>query len=91
VRQEHQAGGITARRRQRERHHGAQERVRRLNQDARAVTSVRLTAARAAVLQIDQDLQRLGDDVVRALALLVHDEADTAGIALGARVVQTLL
>ena len=31
------------------------------------------------------------DDVVRALPLPVHDEADAAGVTFGARVVQTLL
>ena len=42
------------------------------------------------MLEVDEDLQRLAHDVVRALALHVDDEADAAGVVLGARVVQTL-
>jgi hypothetical protein len=90
VRQEHEPRRVRAGRRQRERHDRAQERVGRLDQDPRAVAGVRFAAAGAAVLQIDQDLQCLGDDAVRAFALLVHDEADAAGVAFEARVVQTL-
>ncbi len=42
------------------------------------------------MLEIDQHLQRLAHDVVRARALHVHDEADAAGVVFRARVVQTL-
>ena len=84
MRQEHEAGAVRAGGGQRERHDLAQERVGHLNQDAGAVTGVRLAAAGAAVLQVDEDLQRLRDDVVRALALDVDDEADAAGVVFGA-------
>ena len=62
--------------------------VRRLNQDAGAVAGVRLAAAGAAVQQVDQDLQSLLDDAVRAAALDIDDEPHTAGVTLVARIVQ---
>ena len=68
----------------------AQKCVGHLNQNAGAVTGVRLAAARAAVFQVDEDLQRLLDDVVRAMSLDVHDKSDAAGIVFGSGVVQTL-
>src|SRR5688572_32539136 len=77
--------------RQRERHDLAEEAIPRLDQDAGAVAGVRLAAAGPAVLEVDEHLQRLLDDVVRALPLDVHDEPDAAGVALMARVVQTRL
>ena len=90
ARQEHEARTIRPRRRQRERDDLAQKRVRRLHEDARAVARVGLAAAGPAMLEIDEDLQRLAHDVVRALSLHVDDEADAAGVVLGARIVQTL-
>jgi hypothetical protein len=40
------------------------------------------------VNQIDEDLNALGDDIVRAAAENIHDEADATGVALIAGVVQ---
>jgi hypothetical protein len=40
--------------------------------------------------QVDEDLQSLAHDRVRAAPLDVHDEADAAGVVLAARVVQAL-
>jgi hypothetical protein len=68
----------------------AKERVGGLNQNAGAVARIGLAPARTAMLQIDQDLQRLTNDVVRATPLHVHDEADATGVMLHLRVVQTL-
>ena len=68
----------------------AKERVRHLQQDAGAVTGVGLAAAGAAMLEIDQQLQPLLDDGVRAASFEVDDEADAARIALEAGVVKTL-
>ena len=65
--------------------------MRHLHEDAGAVAGVLLAAAGAAVLQVDEDLQRLADDVVRLAVLEIDDEADAAGIVLVARIVQTLL
>ena len=61
-----------------------------LNQNAGAVARIRFAAAGASVLQIDQDVQRLPHNVVRALPLHMDDEADTARVALVEGVVQTL-
>ena len=80
---ENQAGAVAALRRQLEPEHGrllAEERGRASDEDARAIAGVRLAAARAAVLQVDQDLQRLLHDRVRAAPLDVRDEADAARI-----------
>ena len=66
-----------------------EEAIGRLNENAGAVASVRLASAGAAMLQIDQDVQRLAHDVVRAFAFHVDDEADATCIALVTRVVQT--
>jgi hypothetical protein len=42
------------------------------------------------VRQVDKDLNAFGDDLVRRLAIDVHDEADTARIMFILRVVQPL-
>ena len=89
-RQEHQPHAVFAGRRQRRRRHLAQKGVGDLNQDACAVAGVRLAPARAAVLQVLEDLQRLLQDRVRPAALDVDDEADAAGVVLVARVVQAV-
>ena len=86
-----QPGAVLAGRRQRDaerRGDLAEKPVRRLDQDAGAVAGVRLAAAGAAVQQVDEDLQPLLDDAVRAAALDVDDEPDAAGVVLVARVVQ---
>ena len=93
VRQEHHADAIFARAGQENfllRRDFFEEGVRRLDQDARAVAGVDLAAARAAVIEVAQRLQRLPDDGVRLPALDVDDEADTAGIVLELRVVKPL-
>ena len=59
-----------------------EEGVRDLHQDAGAVTEARVGADGAAVLEIAEDVQRIGDDLMRLLALDVGDEADAAGILL---------
>ena len=40
-----------------------------LDQDARAVAGFRIAAASAAMREVDEDLQALGDDVVRLVRL----------------------
>ena len=66
------------------------ERVRDLRQDARAVTTVGLTAGGTPVLEVAQRGQALLDEVVARPAGDVHDEGDPAGVVLLRRVVQTL-
>src|SRR6202043_1874793 len=65
-----------------------EEPVRRLHQDAGAVAGARVGADRAAVLEVEQDLQPVLDDAVRLAALDVGDEADPAGILLQRRIEQ---
>ena len=62
--------------------------VGQLDQDARAVAHQLVGAHRAAVVEVLEDLQTLLDDAVRSLALDVGDEADAAGVAFLARVVE---
>ena len=90
LRQEDQPHAVFAGRRQRRRRHLAQEGVGDLNQDARAVAGVHLAPARAAVLQVLEDLKRLLKDRVRFAAFDVDDETDAAGVVLVARVVQAV-
>ena len=68
----------------------AQEPIRHLDQNARAVARVHFTAAGATVQQVDQELERLTDDGVRATALDVDHEPDAAGVVLVPRVIETL-
>ena len=89
VRQKDEARAVRPRGRKLEGKNLAEEPIRCLNQNAGAVTRIGFTPARAAVLQVDQDLNRLADDVVRATPLHLHDEADTTGVVLRLRVVQT--
>jgi hypothetical protein len=68
----------------------AEKLVGNLDQDAGAVAGVDLAAARAAVQQVDEHLERLADDGVRAHALDVDDKADAAGVAFERRVIEAL-
>src|SRR5262249_46959002 len=67
-----------------------EERVGNLDQDAGAVAGERIAAAGAAMGEVLQHGERLLDDVVGALALDVHHEADAAGVAFGPRVQKSL-
>ena len=93
LRQEHQARAVLEMARQLDPDLPAfahEEIVRDLHEDAGAVTGLLVASARAAVGEIDEDLERLVDDVVGFDALEVADEAHAAGVALVARVVQSL-
>ena len=54
--------------------------VRDLHQNAGAVAGARIGADRAAMFEIEQDRQRVFDDLVRFAALDVGNESDAAGI-----------
>ena len=54
--------------------------VRNLHQDAGAVAGIGLAAAGAAVIEVDENGERLLDDGVGFAALHVHDKADAARI-----------
>jgi hypothetical protein len=93
LRHEQRADGVVARLRQRKADLGSlarEEGVRDLHQDAGAVACARIGADRAAVFEVAQDVQRVGDDLMRLLALDVGDEADAAGILFQRGIVETL-
>jgi hypothetical protein len=93
LRHEHVADGVVTGRRQREAELARlirQEVVRDLDHDAGAVARKRIGANRAAVFQVVQNVQCIGDDLVRFLALQIGDEADAAGVALEGGIKQAL-
>ncbi len=67
-----------------------EELVRDLHQDAGAVAGARIGADRAAMLEVEQDGQRILDDLVRLAALDVGDEADAAGILVERGIVEAV-
>ncbi len=66
----------------------AQQPVRHLDHAAGAVADQRVGSDRAAMVEIDQDLQPAADDIVRFSALDVRDKADAAGVVLVARIIE---
>src|SRR5581483_4580902 len=91
LRQEDEAGAVEALLRQVDAQASAlarEELVRELHQDAGAVAGPRIAAAGSAVGQVLEDLQALHDDVVRALALHVGEDADAARVVLGRAAVE---
>ena len=67
-----------------------EEPVRHLNQDAGAVAGARVGADRAAVLEIEQDRERVLHELMRLLVLDVGDEADAARVLVERGIVQSL-
>ncbi len=65
-----------------------EEGVRNLHQDAGAVAGARIGADSAAMFEIAENADRVGDDLMRFLALDIGDEADAAGILLQRQVVK---
>ena len=70
--------------------HLAQEFMRDLHEDARAVAGERVGADGAAMGQIFEDLQTVLDDLAARPAFQIGDEADAAGIVLVLRIVESL-
>jgi len=68
----------------------AQESVRHLDQDTGTIAQQRIVAGRAAVGQVFEDLQALGDDAVALDVPDMGDKADAAGVVLVGRVVESL-
>ncbi len=91
VGQEDQPGAVVTGRRQVEGERRAEERVWHLQEDAGAVAGARVGAAGAAVLQVDQEIQRLPHDIVRLAAFEMGDEADAAGVVLVTGPVESLV
>ncbi len=93
LRQEDVADGIVAELRYRDlqfRAFLAQERVGDLDQDAGAVAHQRVGADCTAVLEVLENFERIGDDLVARARLQVDDETDAAGIDLAFRIKQPL-
>ena len=67
-----------------------EEGVRNLHQNAGAVAGARIGADRAAMLEVAENAERVGDDLMRLLALDIGDEADAAGILFQRGIVKTL-
>ena len=91
AKQEQRAHGVVARRRQRKAELGrflCEELVRRLHQYAGAVAGARIGADRAAMFEIDQDGQRVFDDLVRFAAFDIGNKSDPAGILFQRRIKQ---
>ncbi len=65
------------------------ESVRDLRQNAGAVAGARIGTDRAAMLEIDQDRQRILDDLMRLAAFDIGDEADAAGILVERGIIET--
>jgi hypothetical protein len=96
--QEHHPGGVRVHRRpavlarpgvgQRDVDRRAEQLVGELHQDARPVAAGGLTARGAAVVEVVQHLQGVGDDPVAATPLGVDDRTDTARVVLVRRVVE---
>ena len=86
--QEGEARGVGALGGQLERDDRAVERIRDLQQDARAVTRVDLGAAGAAVFEAQERGERPAHDAVVAAALEVGHHGDAAGVVLELRDVQ---
>ncbi len=89
VRHEQGADGVVSGRRQLEADFGrlpGEKFVRHLHQDAGAVAGARVGANRAAMLEIEQNRQRILDDLVRLAAFDIGNKSDTAGIFLQRRI-----
>ena len=69
----------------------SEERVWHLNQDARAVPGLRVSATSAPVPQIDEDLKRFGDYLMGLLTFDIGDESHTTAIVLQVRSIQSVL
>jgi len=61
--------------------------MRSLQQNARAVACVFLAATGAAVFQIEENSNRLVDDVVGLAAVQIDDKTNAAGIVFELRIV----
>ena len=90
ARQEAHGDAVSARRRQLEVDDLAEERVRDLDEDARAVAGADVGALRAAVLQVVQRRERAVDDAVVGLVVQPRDHGDATGVVLVAGVVQAV-
>src|SRR5260370_3208899 len=92
-RKKYHAYAVFARRRQSEsnaRAFAGKERVWNLNQDAGPVASFRIAATRAAMGEVDQDLNALQHNVVRFLAINAVNISNAAGLVFDPRAILSL-
>ena len=61
-----------------------------LNQNARAVTRLRIATRRAAMSEVDEHLEALADNLVAFFPANAGDQPHPAGIVLVARVIESL-
>jgi hypothetical protein len=87
--QEDEPGGVAAGGGQAERAGGAEQGVGDLGQDASPITGVRVAALGAAMVQVPQHGEGLGDGLVGAAAREVGHEAHATGVVLKLAVVQS--
>ena len=93
ARQEHLRDAVVVRVRDLDaevRHRALEERVRHLDEDARAVAGARIAPGRAAMREAAEHFDPLLHHVVRRPPLEIGDEAEAAGVVLEARVVEAL-
>ncbi len=86
--QEHQTGAVAAGGRQGKRRDLTQERVGHLDEDAGAVAGVGIGARRAAMLEVDEQVEGLAHDGVGAVTLDVGHETHAAGVVFVALAVE---
>ena len=88
--QERVADGVGPHPRQLEVHFGPQQLVGNLQQDAGAITSLRIGAGGSPVIEVPQGMQAVRDDFVAGDPAQRGHEGDTAGVVLECRVVEPL-
>ena len=88
---EDQARAVGARQRQQEVHGLAEKLVRHLDEDAGTVPGIRVGTSRAAMFEIDEEVEGLADYRVRTNAFDVRDKADAAGVVLVGGAIQASL
>ena len=64
--------------------------MRHLHQDSRSVAGIGLATARAAMVQVAENLEGLLDDLMGLFSFDVHHEADATGFMLEPGIVQAL-
>ena len=68
-----------------------EEGMRHLHQDARSVARIGLATARAAMVQVAENLEGVLDDLMGLFSFDVHHEADATGFMFKPGIVQALL
>ena len=64
--------------------------MRGLDEDARAVAGIGFTTASATMIEVEQNAERLADDVVGFLTFDIDEETDAASFMFELRIVEAL-